>query len=600
MDIINKILKGQSKMVTMDTEGMALSFLGQIKNGNDGVGTVTNMNTKQLALLFVLRDIESKRQLGTPLTLDEKKVLEITPKVFAKALKSNLQTVENYEPLMTEVFNFGDSKINVQKISFNRIDTIMRRARQMKMTLHNCILFLQDLNIVFRLYQEKIIDSAKTGDVIKLAIRLGDHLKASSLFKTSISIDWNDKTILRSDAKQNNNLTEEEIESGCYAFNDYLGNTRATLVNSYSDDIEKLINSYTVEFSTEDLTVFEIPFGKQLFIAMSELKLMYNDAASTIYNYSEDETAKMQYKAQLAALTSTVRLLTPDLSDANRGLLMKKIALATGKGVIQPQGTNKFAENVCQEEHVLMLTDKGFAEIDFCGTKIISNKTSFTVGDIIDLNGGIAIDDKGNIILAAEDINGSFLLKEVDSKLYATTLIKEQVGEIVSSGEFAMKLTGKIDKAIKDAIYASTEFYINKFKLYGKQGEDDKSTLICGVSIPAVMNTFLSKKAFSFAALHENVFMRENKEIVSYMLVVNNFIALSQEIESTSSQDEYGYSQGPMDNEALDSYLGIQNNAPQKQNEQKKDSSTNSVQKEFNPNGVAYSEKDLNSLLGLA
>jgi len=445
MNIINKILKQQSKMVTMNTEGMALSFLSQIKNGNDGVGSVTNMNTKQLALLFVLRSIESKLQQGIPLTLDEKKVLKITPIVFAKALPSNLQTVEDYEPLTTEVFDFGSSKINVQKISFKRVDTIIHRASQMRMTLPNCILFLQDLNIVFRLYQEKIIDSAKTGDIIKLAIRLGDHLRTSSLFKTSILIDWENKKVLKNDAKQSNKIVEHEIEKGCYGFNDHLGDVRAELVNSYSDNIENLINNYNVGFSPEDLAVFEVPFGKELFLTMSELKLMYNDAAATMYNYSEDETAKVQYKAQLAALTSTVRLLTPDLSDANRGLLMKKIALATGKGVIKPQGTNKFAENVCQEEHILMLTNQGFAEIDFCGTKIISNKTSFKAGDIVELNAGIAIDDEGNIMLSAEDINGSFLLKEVDNKLYATALIKDKMNEITSSGEFAIKLTGKID-----------------------------------------------------------------------------------------------------------------------------------------------------------
>jgi len=148
--------------------------------------------------------------------------------------------------------------------------------------------------------------------------------------------------------------------------------------------------------------------------------------------------------------------------------------------------------------------------------------------------------------------------------------------------------------------------------LYSKQDKDGKSTCICGVSIPGRINTFLNKKTFSFVALHENVFKRNDKQIVSYMLVVDNFTSLdtvettSGQNELVSFQDEYGYSQGPMDSEALDLYLGIKTNPLQKQEKQDKQdkqentSNTNPTVYEYIPNGTAYSEEDLNSLLGLA
>jgi hypothetical protein len=382
---------------TFEIPSFIAAFLKQVRSGNQSVGHVTNTNTIQIAM--------SKRP-----SVAKEALLEL----FEEGAK------ETYIGLKHEDLTIDGVECKLCTINEAAIDGIIAEIPTVKFTKENIKKIFDDLNVMFRYYQERIIDAAKDGSKVNVKLEVGRVIYALSLCWIAFNADWQTGTF---DFKVLSEGKDKTFEDLGFKF-------KTILFSEYKDLIEESIMKTKQEFDSNELARFEMFAGKahrSLVESLSMLKRLYNDLVAGYVeelenargNEEHEAVAKQSFKDNIAVLSSFARALTKEMSPVDRARIAKYASMINKAG-LRTDGGSQFANIVLPHEYLLMLLED-YAEVDFAGEKLIVNK-GVIEGDVVEFKHGIS-----ELCMIEADINGEFEIRMFNDKLYASKLIKDLV-----------------------------------------------------------------------------------------------------------------------------------------------------------------------------
>lgn len=391
-----------SKAFTEDYEfaiqNFAVTFIKQALSGNKSIGEVTNINSTQIALYFDL--VNAK-------------------KAFTKAFPEGSKP--NYIGLLPEVIEIDGVECDLFKINDLIIDQLIEEMQSVLFSDDNLRKMLFDLNVIYRYYQESIIDAAKTGQKINVKIEIGKLTWALSLTQMHGDLNW--------DGSEFKVYMDRSVEKKEDTFQDTFYKVKGKLVKELKSVIEEEFCQAKQEFSIEELAMFQKYAGKankDLVDSLFMLKLMYNDLVAghikrleSSISEEDQDASKDEFKSEMAVLSAFARRLTEKFSPVERARVAKFASMISTAG-IRADGGSQFAALALPEEYLMMLV-QDFAEIDFAGQKLIANK-GYVAGDMVEFKHGIA-----EQALVEANINGVFEIKEFNGSMYATKQIVDLV-----------------------------------------------------------------------------------------------------------------------------------------------------------------------------
>lgn len=381
-------------------------FIQEMLNGNKSIGDVTNTNEIQIAL-----------------SRDPEKAREILKKAFPEGRK------DNYIGFLPMIDFVDGQEVDVYVVTPMMIDQIIEEIKTVKFTDANIKKIFFDLNIVYRFYQEKIIDAAKTGEQITVKVEIGRLTWAMSLTNMVGEVNW-DKQVLTA------NL-DPSIAKKKDSFQDLFFKVKAKIMNEVQQVMNEVVCVAEQKFETHELAMFQEFAHKShrsLIDSMFMLKLLYNDVTGGYISRMEEANSqeaknlyKEEYKADLAVLSAFARRLTADFSAVDRARIAKYVSMVSKQYSngsptlsLRVDGGSQFAALILPEEYLLMI-DAHFSEVKFAGEELIIGKT-YKEGDIVSFKHGVAEHD-----VVAADLNGEYEIKELNGRLYATKMIADLI-----------------------------------------------------------------------------------------------------------------------------------------------------------------------------
>ena len=469
---INKSINKTSS-IELTAENLHHAYLTYLNANSDGwsVGSVTNCNSTQLAVLQLAKSTHHpyyinmmKEMLGRWFGNDAEPALGGTgaykglPKrevslcnmddafVFGADVESEEYAVSNStHAIITDV-----SKHAINEAIEEMIDADWGNE---DILIH----IFEDLNDIFRFYQEVIIDSAKTGKMVKVAIAPGRAYHAAEINDNTISFAW-DYELAKSKFKVN--VNESAPSSRKTIFKDRLFRIRTSyLVKDLEDSMKAIFNEKECKLSMHDLEVLGNAFAnaqyKELNKAFFFLKKVYGDVTRNWQNNRElagdDEEAlaivNKNYKKEIARITNMGRRLTANMSDYRRGAYSKFVSAFTmdNKGNCSPaaNGGNNFGANVFQKEFMIYVL-KHYAQIDFCGEKLSYNAL-YQDGDKVLFNHGI-----NEYAVTTADLTGEYIIREFNGQFYATRQIVDVLPDTTTNEAVTIRINKEANRSFKE------------------------------------------------------------------------------------------------------------------------------------------------------
>lgn len=387
-----------NKEYVFSVENFAVTFIEQVLSGNKSIGETTNINSIQIYLMYNLA-----------------KAKEVFLKAFPEGTK------QQYIGLVPEEIEIDGVTCDLYKINAKIVEQLIQEMQSVEFSDENLRKMLFDLNVIYRYYQETIIDAAKTGAKVDVAIEIGKLTWAMSLTDMHGEIKW--------DEEKFHTYLDGSIAKKKDTFEDSFYKLKARFIMSLRSVIEQDIIPAEQKFNIEELARFQKYANKahrSLVESLKMVKLLYNDLAAGHAKRMEDsesddekEDSRKQFKEDISVLSAFARRLTEDFSPVERARIAKYSSMISSNG-IRADGGSQFAALALQEEYLMMLIED-FAEIDFAGQELIANKV-YKSGDMVAFTHGIA-----EHALVEADINGTFEIKEFNGKLYATQKIADMV-----------------------------------------------------------------------------------------------------------------------------------------------------------------------------
>lgn len=427
--------KSVNKNYVFGTSSFIDPFIEEMLNGNESIGGVTNINEIQIAL-----------------SRDPKKAREVLKKAFPEGTK------DNYIGFMPSVDFIDGQEVEVYVVTPMMIDQIIEEIKSVKFTDENIKKMFFDLNIIFRFYQEKIIDAAKTGERVPVKIEVGRLTWAMSLTDMVGEVSW-DKQVM-------NAGLDRSIERKKDMFEDVFYKVKAKIMNEVLQVMNDVVCVAEQKFETHELAQFQSfahSSHRSLVDSMFMLKLLYNDitggyieriSAEGVSQESKD-LYKEEYKADLSVLSAFARRLTAGFSPVDRARIAKYVSLvnkqfSNGQPTLslRVDGGSQFAALILPEEYLLMI-DADFSEVKFAGEELIVGKT-YNDGDVVTFKHGVAEKD-----LVAADLNGEYVIREFNGRKYATQMIADLIS-IPEAEEVApvrlkeSSIKGRVDEVMEE------------------------------------------------------------------------------------------------------------------------------------------------------
>lgn len=476
------------------------AFLKYVAANSDGwnVGNITNCNSTQIAVLQA-----AKAYLGK----DNNPYFDIMRKMlnkwFAKTEKIDCNGgSEKYVPLLTtketlcsemdakytcfkdgaEVFNKAGEVVGtfkcditdveqstfatVKTVNVVLIDEVVERIKKADWNDNdNLLAIFEDLNDIFRFYQEVIIDSAKTGKMIKVKIAPGRLFHALEINNDVTEFIWNNEANEVFNIKVNKEAPSSKKEP----IADLLFKVRVQRIEKdLKQTMDILIENKDISLSNEEfdrLSVFNNVKYKELNSQMVVFKKQYGDITKDWMvrrELAEDEDntellaqINKAYKKDLDMLGSAVlHAIKSDkygakFNDVNIGAYLAfvsnfNINPSSGVGAAnKDRYSSQFGAKVLRAEYASYVI-KYFGDIDFCGERIVYNN-GFNDGDVVYVENGIAeiINSKGETksLIVNANITGEFTIRAYKDDLYVTRPIVEV---LQTTKEFVERASGEV------------------------------------------------------------------------------------------------------------------------------------------------------------
>ena len=432
--------------ITICAKELNKAFLTYVSANTGGwsVGSITNCNTTQLAALTLAKVMGTDKSFAL--------LRGMLERWFVEHLQMELANNEGvkYVGLPTRVVDLSKEDVvfsnetvardtngtlaTVVDVSQSAINAAIASMKECDLTdKENLIHIFEDLNEMFRFYQEITIDSAKTGEMVTVTVAPGKFYHALMLNDNTFDVKWS-KTLADSIVQYEANTEVASESKQGIADVMFKIRTRDFLPETI-EMARNVLDSKKVGLNIDDVQNLAKNFATEKYAALNEaffdLKNIYGDLTS---NWIEARAAAgddeevvnfvdKDYKASLEKLAATGRQLTAGMSNELRGAYAKFIAthrkLQNGYA-FATDGGNEFAAKVFAKEYLAFIV-KNYGVIDFCGEELAYNEF-YVDGDEIELVNGV-----GEYCMTYADITGKFIVKEFDGKFYATMKIVDAV-----------------------------------------------------------------------------------------------------------------------------------------------------------------------------
>lgn len=459
--LVRKVELNPNKDITISAETLKEAFLAYMTTDNGGwsVGSITNTNTTQIAVLILAKVTKRKKYF----MLMKKMLMSWFGHEGGTREYVGLPRKQIDLASMDDMFAFPvDPENTCMGIEATVVDISPEAVATVIESIENAnwedpktlIAIFEDLNEMFRFYQEVTIDSAKTGERVTISVAPGRKFHACMLNTNKLS--WNWEGSMDDTAKKDGDVLTVEIKDEApseskTAIHDQLFQLRGHLVEDMINLNNELIQAKDVRMALADIERLGSFFNNEKYLGaagqatkslaggMVKLKEIYGDLTA---NYIEARTAagddeealsiaQGQYRKGLNALCVMGRKLTASMTMTQRGAFAKFIAShkfsvtkVNGKeklvAKVNSSGGSTFASSVFAEEYLLYIT-KFFADVKCCGEKLVYN-AFYQDGDVVTLNHGVS-----EYAVTTADISGEFVVRELNGQFYATKMIEEVV-----------------------------------------------------------------------------------------------------------------------------------------------------------------------------
>lgn len=368
-DVVVKIEQPKASlegMVTVDRSTIYDSFIRMMVSPNESIGVITRN-------LGVAQGFLAKLRSGYQLKTTKSQVIKTLKSMVGNdlcedgALYSRLKSREE-----EIVCQYGDNKkFKIVEVNSQAIVDCMQSIKVCDFTImENQIAILEDLEIIYRYYQECTIDSPKTGLFVEILLDPSKEYQNVVNNPVELSLDWNKVEDMNFIFDNNGSLPENSKKE---AFEDILFIKRGEYGNSI---VEALSQSYAgigakvaEFFRKESVAVsnalnYSAKAGKYMASkqVMAQASLQYGDIVKI---YLEDiakaeadgddalDLARELYLSRIKALRSTVRSATSNLNSMERAycaMAVSSFNKIDSKNVELKDTRGSFADVVLPEE----------------------------------------------------------------------------------------------------------------------------------------------------------------------------------------------------------------------------------------------------------
>lgn len=426
------------------------AFVKMTANGNPDVGSTTNAGLN--CNLISLKPKAARKALMKIFELDEYEVRRNKGKAYV-GLKSKLANELG--------FDTSDKKVYVTNINESMVDSLMLEMKTCDLfDPENIKKIFKDVDAMYRMYQELIIDAAKKATIVKIKFALTND-RAMCLQKFAKSYDY-DK----------NELKIEKFFPEMYDFfNDDLNVMQSSVVN-YIKDVMTVIREAGKGMPEEEairlrkymgigpsetlIDITKFAYSKIISEHRKAIDDHYNSLSvlADDNNDKEDDIVKqkkMIRNARIDMLANFTRQILVGYTDEEKASIVQLCAKSDKKGELDVKSSNMMATSLLKEEYLTMITAK--SEVQVCGYKLLKNN-GLSVGDKVEfVNGasadGSLLDFKDELVFAS----GEFEIQEFRGALYAVKPLEFKAPEPdMSKRLFCVRSTkdkAAVNKAIK-------------------------------------------------------------------------------------------------------------------------------------------------------
>lgn len=481
VSLVQKAELNPNSGVIISAEALKEAFLAYMTSDNGGwsVGSITNTNTTQISVLILAKSTRKRKYFYLMRDMLIAWFNHEGGEGNYVGLSKRTVDLANMDDMFA--FPADDTcagiEATVTDVSPESVAACIESMEQADWNdPMNLIRIFEDLNEIFRFYQELTIDSAKTGERVTVSIAPGRKFHACMLNTNKLAWNWSrsmDESA-EQEAIDTSVLTVEVNEAAPTekktAIHDRLFELRKEFAKDMAEMSTELLNAKDVKMALEDVAYLAKFFNNEKYLGragqankslvggMVKIKAIYGDLTANYIEAldaaGEDEEAiniaQVKYREGLNALRTMGRALTKDMTMTQRGAFAKFIAshrfpvtkvgnLEKLTAVVDPTGGSTFASSVFGEEYLLYIT-KHFAKVNFCGERLVYNEF-YVDGDVITLTNGMS-----EYAATTADITGEFVVREFNGKFYATKLI-EDVVDVKDTGKDSLVRISDADEA---------------------------------------------------------------------------------------------------------------------------------------------------------
>lgn len=442
---INKKAEKLSKLTGISVEIIIDCFAQATANGNPDVGSTTNKNTTHFALYYcpdkaskaLIQHFKlNKEQIGTA------KYVGLVP-----TLASKLNNTKSYN------FNTDGKDVLVSLISEDMVEALIEEMKSCDLfDEDNLRKIIWDLTVIYRMYQEKIIDSAKKAYIVEILISI-DCYRPLSLQKINYLMTYGEDDTLKMDEEEKSKIDPlaGSLEDGFFIykkvptktlkdgskrlfFRDPISEIQKALaihltnvikhVNKIvvampESEIERLL-SYEGEGPVADLTQ-SVKYAYNVFSTENRESMSKIDKDSQEDLY---KSTKEAYNKSLDVVKILARQLLDGYSPEDACSIMQLIAcMSQGVGnngpVFNPASTNQLPITLLKEEYMTMVKNTT-AQVKVMGYPLLFN-AGLKEGDVVEFVNGVT--ENGSILNFGKELinaTGTFEIINFNGQLFAT------------------------------------------------------------------------------------------------------------------------------------------------------------------------------------
>lgn len=398
------------------------------------------------------------------------------------------------------------AQYEIVNISDTLLKDIIEHAKECKLTGATCIKFLEDLNMIFRFYQELVIDQSKTGERVNVQLMLTIGIQVASMkgYAFDLVSEKNDSGIIKFIKKadlinerikaMNKNLEKSQQKDLIYydiidqSMTD-IGWTLAAMIQEYT----KNKKTYNV---MEDLYLKRCS-DKVSPAIIGTLKNMKGDnnniymrMMDLIKEMDLDEKSEEALKKNANDTINSIngvagtlfRYIFNELTPLERGIVAKHWDCVwynfnnnTGEGaVMESEYTSRFS-NIVREEAILAMYEvaKQRGAVDCFGTQLrrVRNIDVYEDGDTITFKKGLDT----NMVFAGDILDGDYTVKIVKEMVEKEQRVEEEENGVIKV------VTKQITKEITK-VYATKDMSTLIDNVPAKVELEDVKSIICRVA----------------------------------------------------------------------------------------------------------------------